>query len=75
MVVQPLGLLVDLEVVVVEVRIMELLEEVEDIQEEVQENINSKQEVVEVLTAIVLKQLKGRVMALVEETQKMNMDT
>ena len=75
MVVQPLGQLVDLEVVVVEVRIMELLEEVEDIQEEVQENINSKQEVVEVLTAIVLKQLKGHVMVLVEETQKMNMDT
>ena len=75
MVVQHLGLLVDLEVVGEVVRITELQEEVEDIQEEVQDPMRDKQEVVEALIAMVVKQLEGRVMEWTEETQKMNMDT
>ena len=75
MVVQPLGGLVDSEEVVEVVRIMELREEAEVIQEEVQEPIHSKQGVVEALTAMGVKQLEARVMELPEEIQKMNMDT
>ena len=75
MVVLPLEVLVDSEEVVEEVRIMVLREEVEDIQAEVQEPIKNKREVVEVLSAMVVRLLKAHAMELTEEIQKMDMDT
>ena len=75
MVVLPLEVLVDSEEVVEGVRIMVLREEVEDIQEEVPDPMTNKEEVVEALTAMVVRQLEGRVMEWTEETQIMIMDT
>ena len=73
--VQHLEVSVDSEVVVAVVRITELREGVGDIQVEVLELMQNKQEEVEALTAMAVKPLEARAMELTEEIQKMNMDT